>query len=142
MHTILDSTTNPIKKQVSGSLPSPPVAATRPYTIVLQPTGCLDSSNSISFQKALEDSLEQAIDGVIVDLLWVESTDADGVAVLAKGIQQAGVLGKQLSFQSMDVSTRIALDEEWVRQRETIFGSWSQQFGSELERFLDSMGQN
>lgn len=142
MHTTLDSTTNPTQKQVSSTVTSSPGAATRPYTIVLQPSGCLDSHNSSSFQKALEDSLEKAIDGVIVDLLWVESTDADGVAALARGIQQAGLLGKQLSFQSMDMSTRIALDEEWIRQRETVFGSWNQQFGSELERFLDSMGQN
>jgi anti-anti-sigma regulatory factor len=116
--------------------------ASGPATIVLQPNGSLDCYSSAEFQQRLEEALVLSGDGVIVDLLWVDSTDSCGVAALVAGIQQAAILGKMLSFQSMDVSTRTALEIEWIRQREISFGPWNDLFGTELEQFLDSLFQN
>lgn len=117
-----------------GSEPAP-----RPLTIVLQPNGSLDYRNSSEFQRMLETALDHSEDGVIVDLLWVDSTDPAGVTALVAGIQRAAFLGKMLSFQAMDVSTRTALEKEWMRQREINFGPWNDLFGKELEQFLDGL---
>ncbi len=144
MHITVDST-------ATWSKPATDLAAVnaitspqepRPNTVVLQPNGSLDSTNSLEFQRLLQDSLEFALEGVIVDLLWVDSTDTHGIAALAAGIQHAVTLGKMLSFQSMDVHTRTALEAEWVRQRELSIGPWNEVYGQELECFLDGLAQS
>lgn len=114
----------------------------RPGMIVIQPNGSLDKASSSEFQKVLEQSLEQAIDGVIVDLLWVDSIDSYGISALVACIQQALELGKLLSFQSMTVQTRTPLEAEWTRQREIIFGPRSDLFEKDLERFLDKLAKS
>lgn len=108
-------------------------------TIVLQPNGPLDHATSSEFQKALEGSLEQATDSVIVDLLWVNATDSYGIAALVAGMERAATLGKYLSFQAMDTVVRRALESAWERQRESSFGPWNDVFGNELELFLDGL---
>lgn len=133
-------TENPTDSPVFSPTTQP--QASGPATIVLQPNGSLDCHSSVEFQQMLEKALVLSGDGVIVDLLWVDSTDSCGVAALVAGIQQAAILGKMLSFQSMDASTRTALEIEWIRQREISFGSWSDLFGTELEQFLDNLFQN
>jgi anti-anti-sigma regulatory factor len=110
--------------------------ALQPDTVVLQPNGALSQDNSSAFQQALEEALEQAAAAVIVDFLWVSSTDLHGVAVLVAGIQRAANLGKFLSFQAMDSRTRAAVEVEWNRQRDRMFGSWSSLFQNDLEQFL------
>jgi len=113
-----------------------PWAEECPPTIILQPNGRLDSTSSPDFKRLLEKALVQARDGVIVDFLWVHSIDDHGIAVLVAGIQQATVLGKIFSFQSMNHQIRTALDVELNRQREVRLGSWSTLFQPELESFL------
>lgn len=139
MNTTIDSTVNrstkPSNPTVSCLANLPQTAS--PHMIVLQPNGSLDCASSSEFQRVLEESLEHVTDGVIVDLLWVDSTDAHGVSALVAGIQRATALGKLLSFQAMDIQTRVALEAEWSRQREISFGPWSDLFGQDLERFLD-----
>jgi len=115
-----------------------PVQDIRPDTIVLQPQGTLDESSSPTFQAELEEAIEHATEAVIIDFLWVESTDLNGVAALVAGIQRAADLGKLLSFQSMDSRTRAALAAEGERQRKLRYGSWSSLFKQDLEQFLDS----
>ncbi len=113
----------------------------KPSTIVLQPSGALDRESREHFQQTLEEALDQAIEGVIVDLIWVEATDAEGVTALVAGIEKAASLGKAISFQSMSHSTRIAMEAEWDRQRAIRFGSWSDRFKADLEHFLDNLAQ-
>ena len=105
--------------------------------IVLQPGGVLDRSSSPAFQRVLEDSLTQAAETVIVDLLWVEATDTHGILALVAGMQRAAELGKSLTLQSMDSQTRLALEAEWNRQREISFGPWNELFEQNLEQFLN-----
>lgn len=142
MNATIESTAVPVTRSVSGAPLEllKVVAETSPSPIVLQPSGPLDQTNSVEFQKALEDSLQQATGTVIVDLLWVNSTDSYGIAALVAGMQRAATLGKCLSFQAMAFDIRRALEGAWEHQREISFGPWSDVFGNELECFLDSLG--
>jgi anti-anti-sigma regulatory factor len=113
-----------------------------PRTIVLQPNNDLNSSCSNSFQHSLEEALELALEGVIVDFLWGNVTDFEGIEALVAGLERATVLGKSLIFQSMNPQTRAAVEAEWDRQRSIRFGAWDEVFELELERFLDTISQN
>lgn len=118
---------------------TPSIVDERPSTLVLQPSGALDGVTSAAFRERLERSLEQVLDGVIVDFLWVDSTDKHGIAALVAGIRRAIELHKDLSFQGLDCRTRAALEQEWERLRQQNFGSWSEAFEQNLECFLDNL---
>lgn len=110
-----------------------------PRTIVLQPNNDLNVSCSASFQRSLEEALDLAVDGVIVDLLWGNVTDMKGIEALVAGLEKATALGKSLSFQSMNPQTRATVEAEWDRQRDLRFGAWDDVFEMALERFLDAI---
>lgn len=112
-----------------------------PQTIVLQPNNDLNASCSDSFQHSLEEALDLAVEGVIVDLLWSDVTDSKGVEALVAGLEKATILGKALSFQSMNPQTRASVEAEWDRQRDFRFGAWNDVFELKLERFLDAINQ-
>lgn len=116
-----------------------PDLGSSPATIVLQPSGALDQGNWEHFQQTLEEALELATESVIVDLIWVNETDTDGVRALVAGIEKAASLGKAISFQSMSHVTRMATEAEWDRRRAVQFGAWSDRFEAKLERFLDNL---
>ncbi|MEX0269054.1 STAS domain-containing protein [Leptolyngbyaceae cyanobacterium UHCC 1019] len=109
-----------------------------PQTIVLQPNNDLSSSSN-SFQQSLEEALDLAGERVIVDFLWGDVTDSQGVEALVAGLEKATLLGKSLSFQSMNPQTRTLVEAEWDRQRHLRFGAWDDVFELELERFLDAI---
>jgi anti-anti-sigma factor len=127
---------------VSAGRFAPPSYKTGPDTIVLQPKGCLDYSKSFEFQKVLEESLELATDRVVIDLIRVDYIDPWGVAALVAAMQHAMALGRTISFQSMDLSTRAAVETEVVRQREINFGPWNDTFGVDFEHFLGNLAQS
>jgi anti-anti-sigma regulatory factor len=109
----------------------------KPTILVLQPSGALTQANSREFQYELENALEQVTEAVIVDLIWVDSTDAYGIAALVAGLERAKALSKFLSFQSMNGSDRLALETAWAHQQETNAGAWTHTFSTDLESFLD-----
>ncbi|MBF2026871.1 MAG: hypothetical protein IGS48_08900 [Oscillatoriales cyanobacterium C42_A2020_001] len=129
----------PISSSILTSETVAPSLGGKPATIVLQPNGVLNQGNREHFQQTLEDALELATESVIVDLIWVNETDADGVTALVAGIEKAASLGKAISFQSMNHATRMAIEAEWDRRRAVQFGSWSDRFEAKLERFLDNL---
>lgn len=86
-----------------------PTEGGRPRTVVLRPNGCLDSVNSSSFTKALEQALELTTETVVVDLLWVDSVQPEGITCLIAGLKRASALGKTLSLRFMDVATQAAM---------------------------------
>ncbi|MFB2877288.1 STAS domain-containing protein [Floridanema aerugineum] len=88
----------------------------RPRTVVLRPNGCLDSVSSPSFTKALEQALELTTDTVVIDLLWVDFVEAEGISCLIAGLKQASALGKNLSLRFMDVTTQAAVEAGYNRQ--------------------------
>lgn len=87
-----------------------PLEGGRPRTVVLRPNGCLDRTSSPAFTKALEQALELTADTVVVDLLWVDSVNEEGIASLITGLRRATVLGKTLSLRFMDVATQAAVE--------------------------------
>lgn len=123
------------------SLESNQTNSFNPQTIVLQPNSDLNASCSDSFQHSLEEALDLAVEGVIVDLLWSDVTDSKGVETLVAGLEKATILGKTLSFQSMNPQTRASVEAEWDRQRDFRFGTWNDVFELKLERFLDAINQ-
>ena len=128
----------PVALAYAKALTLPHLAsAVRPSFLVLQPDGSLNQANSSDFQHGLESILEQATDGVVVDLLWVGSLDAYGIAALVAGIQRATALGKRMLFQALDANNRLALETEWAQQQESSIGAWKHTFDSNLEAFLD-----
>lgn len=132
---------NAIASPTSESQAPPVSVMHHPSTIVLQPNGDLTKQSSHTFQRSLEEALELARESVIVDLLWVNETDGDGIASLVAGLEKASRLGKAISFQAMNGQTRIALEAEWDRQRDIQFGAWSDLFEADLEQFLDNVNR-
>jgi anti-anti-sigma regulatory factor len=106
-------------------------------TVVLQPWGHLTEIREAAFRTALVQAIAQA-DSVIVDLLWVEAIDDQGMETLLAGMRQAHALGKSLVFLAMDAATRTALDKSWSQQRDTDLPQQTDLFSPEFEQFLDS----
>ncbi|MBD2085281.1 hypothetical protein H6F52_09800 [Coleofasciculus sp. FACHB-542] len=102
MKAIMNSVTKP-RAQVSCQ-------EIRPSTVVLRPSGCLDSITSPAFSKSLEQALELATDTVVVDLLSVNAVKRDGVKCLLTGMKRAVALGKNLSIEFLDVATQAVLE--------------------------------
>lgn len=108
-----------------------------PHALVLQPTGHLNSTNYREFQVLLHTALDQAVDSVVIDFLWIEGVDEYSIQTLVSEIERAAKLGKIISFIAMSQPIQNALETEWDRQRTIRFGSWQDLFGSDLEQFLD-----
>ena len=92
-----------------SSTPARECAGGRPHTVVLRPNGRLDAMSSAAFTKALEQALELTSETVVVDLLWIDSVEPEGIACLVAGLKRASALGKTLSLRFMDVATQAAV---------------------------------
>lgn len=121
---------------VSSSIAQLDLETTTFNTIVLQPKGCLDGIAVLDFQTKLEQALERAALGIIVDMQQVKAVAPEGIAALAFGISLAAILGKSIVFLSMDLASRRGLTAEWKRSREICFGPWGDLFDREFEQFL------
>ena len=104
-------------------------------TIVLQPKGCLGGIAVLDFQINLEQALERAALGVVVDMQQVDAVAPEGIATLARGLELAAILGKSIVFDS-DTASRKGLRAEWRRSREICFSPWGDLFLGEFEEFL------
>ncbi|MBD1904629.1 MULTISPECIES: STAS domain-containing protein [Cyanophyceae] len=85
----------------------------RPSTVVIRPSGCLDSKTSPAFIKSLEQALELATDTVVVDMIAVNAIKREGVKSLLHGMEKAAALGKTLTFEFLDVATQRVLEAAW-----------------------------
>jgi anti-anti-sigma regulatory factor len=97
------------------SYPISTLATSRPRTVVLRPNGCLDEASSPAFTKAIEQALDLTTETVIVDLLWVDSVQPEGIACLIAGLKLASTLGKTLSLRFMDVPTQAYIKAAYER---------------------------
>ncbi len=105
--------------------------------VVLQPSGALLGEAGLMFQSDLEQAI---VDGtaVIVDLLWVDRVDEQGIAILIAGMKRAQLSGKSLVFLAMDGATRTALDAIWEQQRAAEAPLQADWFRPDFEQFLDN----
>ena len=104
-------------------------------TVVLQPYA-LSGVDGTRFQQSLTEALTRA-EAVIVDLLWVERIEKDTIQMLFGGMQRAYLLGKPLSFLSIDHATRSTLDFLWEQYREREALTCYDVFTPDFEQFLD-----
>jgi anti-anti-sigma regulatory factor len=121
---------------VSGSMAKLDPETTTSNTIILQPKGYLSGIALLDFQTNLEQALEQAVFGVVVDLQQVDAIAPEGIATLVIGLELAAILGKSIVFHSMDLAICQGLKVEWRRSREICFGPWGDLFEGEFEQFL------
>jgi len=107
-----------------------------PKTVVLQPHGALLGEAGVTFQSSLDQAIVDAA-AVIVDLLWVNRVDDQGIAILLAGMKRAQASGKSLAFLAMDEATRAALDAVWEQQRKAKASPQTDRFTPNFEQFLD-----
>ena len=125
-----------IQSVVSGSTAQLDAETTASNTVVLQPKGCLDGIAVLDFQINLEQALEKAALGVVVDMQQVDAVAPEGIAALARGLELAAILGKSIVLHSIDLASRKRLRAEWRISREICFGPWGDLFDGEFEQFL------
>jgi anti-anti-sigma regulatory factor len=120
------------------SLDCKPVAEAKNLisNLVLQPWGCLNRDSSAAFQLRLEQALHQAVESVMVDLVWVEAIDSTGVEMLKTSIHLATQLDKSLSFRGLHPSIQAKLEIEQSQQRLNYLGKWSAVLLEDFDRFL------
>ena len=128
--------TNLIPSVVSHSTAQLDPETTASNTIVLQPKGCLGGIAVLDFQTNLEQALENAALGVVVDMQQVDAVAPEAIAALARGLELAAILGKSIVLHSIDLASRKGLRAEWRSSREICFGPWGDLFEAEFEQFL------
>jgi hypothetical protein len=64
--------------------------------LALQPKGSLAQVQLLMLEGELTNALHEAQRGVIVDLLWLDEINAEGIAILKQGIKLAVQLHKRL----------------------------------------------
>ncbi len=116
-----------------------PISAKRPpdrspTTIVLQPKS-LEGESGQSFQQSLAQALKQA-DVILVDLIWIETTNSATIAPLLTAMQQAQRSGRSLSFLSMDAASQKALDQRWEKDITATIADRQEIFAPDFEQFL------
>ena len=132
----MNTATTLIPPVVFGSIAKLNPETSTSHTIFLQPKGCLDGIAVLDFQTNLEQALENAALGIVIDMQQVEAVAPEGIAALARGLELAAILGKSIVFLSMDLASRRDLTAEWNRSREICFGPWGDLFEGEFEQFL------
>ncbi|MEG4346949.1 hypothetical protein QUB70_27265 [Microcoleus sp. A003_D6] len=125
-----------IQSVVSGSTAQLDAETIPSNTVVLQPKGCLGGIAVLDFQINLEQALERAALGVVVDMQQVDAVAPEGIAALARGLELAAILGKSIVLHSIDLASRKRLRAEWRISREICFGPWGDLFDGEFEQFL------
>ncbi len=75
---------------------------------ILQPESLHGSLGQV-FQQSLEEALTHAR-GVIVDLLWVETVDSDGINLLAQSMIRSQASGKDITFLGLEHTAKLELE--------------------------------
>ncbi len=114
-----------------------PLSERSSETVILQPPGALLGEAGVTFQSSLNQAIVEAA-AVIVDLLWVDRVDKQGIAILIAGMKRAQASGKSLAFLAMDRATRTALDTVWEQQRAAEASLQADWFTPDFEQFLDN----
>jgi anti-anti-sigma regulatory factor len=115
--------------------PRPAIGDPRPpTTVVLQPQS-LEGEAGQTFQQSLAQALNQA-DVILVDLIWIETTNSATIAPLLTAMQQAQRNGRSLSFLSMDAASQKALDQRWENDITAAIGDRQEIFAPDFEQFL------
>ncbi len=132
----LDWAEVPTDQPVDDASPTAQVSPSNraPSTAVLQPQS-LEGEAGQAFEQALAQALKQA-DVILVDLIWIETTNSTTIAPLLKAMQQAQRSGRSLSFLSMDAASQKALDQRWEQDITATIADRQEIFAPDFEQFL------
>ncbi len=104
-------------------------------TIILQPQG-LTGALGQTFQDSLDEAMKTA-PTVIVDLLWVESIESDGLHLLAQALLRSQTEGKDLTFLGLEHKAQLEIERRIQKDpKPESKGSYSI-FAPEFEAFLN-----
>nr|MDZ8061865.1 anti-sigma factor antagonist [Nostoc sp. EkiNYC01] len=79
--------------------------------IIVQPSGRLDASNALEFERELITSISSDLSsGLLVDMSQVENIDSAGLMALLSAFKLARSVGKQLSLISVPSSVMVILE--------------------------------
>jgi anti-anti-sigma regulatory factor len=104
-------------------------------TVILQPHS-LSGVSGQSFQESLEAAIAKA-PAIIVDLLWVETVDREGLQLLVQALLRSKREGKDLTFLGLEHQAQVEIDRQINQgQKREPKDSYSI-FAPEFEAFLD-----
>jgi anti-anti-sigma regulatory factor len=104
-------------------------------TIILQPQG-LTGALGQAFQQSLDEAMASG-PTVIVDLLWVESIEGDGLHLLAQALLRSQTEGKELTFLGLEHKAQIEIQRRIQKSPKTEAKDSYSIFAPEFEAFLD-----
>lgn len=104
-------------------------------TMILQPQG-LTGALGQAFQQSLDEALKSA-PTVIVDLLWVESIEGDGLHVLAQAVLRSQTEGKELTFLGLEHQAQVEIERRIQKGPKVEAKDSYSIFAPEFEAFLD-----
>jgi anti-anti-sigma regulatory factor len=104
-------------------------------TLILQPQG-LTGDLGQAFQKSLDEAMKSA-PTVIVDLLWVESIEGDGLHLLAQALLRSQIEGKDLTFLGLEHKAQVEIERHLQKAPKTESKGGYSIFAPEFEAFLD-----
>jgi anti-anti-sigma regulatory factor len=120
--------------QPTTAQPTTAQPTTAQPTMVLQPSYLTGVEGSV-FQAAFAQALQQA-SVILVDLIWLDQIDRDGLDVLLDVMKRADDQSKTVSFLSMDAATRQWLDEQWEQENTPLAVGRNDLFAPDFEKFL------
>jgi anti-anti-sigma regulatory factor len=104
-------------------------------TLILQPQG-LTGALGQAFQQSLEEAMKSA-PTVIVDLLWVESIEGEGLQVLAQALLRSQTEGKELTFLGLEHKAQVEIERRIQKGPKVEAKDSYSIFAPEFEAFLD-----
>jgi hypothetical protein len=103
-------------------------------TVVLQPVA-LTGVEGVGFEVAFAQALQPAA-VILVDLIWLDQVDQDGLMVLRDVMKRANAVRTTVSFLSMDAPTRQWLDQQWDQENAAMAVGRNDLFAPDFEQFL------
>jgi anti-anti-sigma regulatory factor len=104
-------------------------------TMILQPQG-LTGALGQAFQQSLDEAMKRA-PTVIVDLLWVESIEGDGLHLLAQALLRSQTEGKELTFLGLEHKAQVEIERRIQKSPKVEAKDSYSIFAPEFEAFLD-----
>ncbi len=127
-------TTRPPAHAVGDGLASLGAAQVAERTVVLQPVA-LTGAAGVGFEVAFDEALQPAA-VILVDLIWLDQVDQDGLMVLRDVMKRANAVGTTVSFLSMDAPTRQWMDQQWDQENAAVAVGRNDLFAPDFEQFL------
>lgn len=109
-------------------------------TIILQPQG-LSGALGQAFQQSLDGAMK-GTPTIIVDLLWVEAIDSDGLHLLAQALLRSQTEGKDLTFLGLEHKAQVEIERRIqttpIPEPKDCYSIFAPEFEAFLDRHRDA----